>query len=118
MAFTDINLVKLHCRVDADDDDALVGAYLASAEQSVVDYIQRPVYPVGSAMPADGDPGYSPYQMIVADPIVHAVLLLVAANYDDRDGQADEVNAVLPRPVRALLAPYRVWHPEVEDGDN
>ena len=92
MALVTLTLAKKHLRVFHDDDDTEIEAYLAAAETIVEEYVDRAVY--GSVTPA----------------ITAAILLLLGDLYENREADPESKgDAVLPRAVRALLAPYRVW---------
>jgi hypothetical protein len=112
MSLLDLDLIKSHLRVDDTESDTLIAAYQAAAESIVAQYLDRDVYAVGdSPVPTD------PYAIELQPPMVAAILLLIGDMYlsretEDTDFQRRPVvgfPAVLPRPVRALLAPYRVW---------
>ena len=80
---------KAHLRIDHNDEDELLQAYMDAAEASVADYlgIELP-----SAMPA---------------PVRAAILLRVGDLYENREGQTDRPlhgNKTFER----LLQPYRV----------
>lgn len=80
---------KAHLRIDHNDEDELLQAYIDAAEQSVADYlgIELP-----AAMPA---------------PVRAAILLRVADLYENREAQTDRPlhgNKTFER----LLQPYRV----------
>jgi hypothetical protein len=112
MSLLDLDLVKQHLRVDDSDSDALIAAYQAAAEAIVVEYVDRDVYAAGDSPGPTDD-----YSMQIEPPMVAAILLLIGDLYAQRETEdADAArkptlaqNAVLPRAVRALLAPYRVW---------
>lgn len=112
MSLLDISLVKQHLRVDDNDSDTLIAAYQAAAEAIVAEYIDREVYASGdSPEPTDE------FAIELQPPITAAILLIIGDLYaaretDDTDAARKPtlaLNAVLPRAVRALLAPYRVW---------
>lgn len=101
MPLVDIGLVKKHLRVFHDDDDDTIAAYQAAAENIVVEYLDREVVPAGATV--DGD------AIAVTPAITAAILLLVGDMYEVREPDQKQEGAMLPRAVRALLAPYRVW---------
>ena len=79
---------KAHLRIDHNDEDELLQAYMDAAEQSVADYlgIELP-----AAMPA---------------PVRAAILLRVADLYENREAVTDR--SLYDNPTFArLLAPYR-----------
>lgn len=106
MALVTLTLAKRHLRVDFNDDDAEIEAYLAAAETIVTEYLDRDVYVEGGAPPS-GDDGTA---IEVTPAITAAILLLLGDLYENREADPESKgDAVLPRAVRALLAPYRVW---------
>lgn len=52
MSFVTLPEAKLHLRVDGIDEDALIGVYIAAAEQSAVSLLDRGVYADGTALGA------------------------------------------------------------------
>src|SRR5690606_30226446 len=103
MALIDLTLLKKHLRVFHDDEDAELEMYQAAAETIVVEYVDREV------VAADGTPTL-PDGIALTPPITAAILLVAADLYENREPDMNAPgNAVLPRHVRALLAPYRVW---------
>lgn len=114
MTIVDAALVKKHLRVDFDDDDDTIGAYQAAAESIVVEYLDRTVLASGATLPAPDDAGYDQYTINITPAITAAILLLVGELYECREADPEsnltvDRNAVLPRAVRMLLAPWRVW---------
>lgn len=105
MPLLDTGLVKKHLRVDSTDEDAVIAVYQAAAEATVREYIDREVYLSGdSPVPTDE------FAIELEPPITAAILLLIGDFYANREPDYKlGGDAVLPRAVRALLAPYRVW---------
>ena len=110
MALLELDTVKSHLRVFHDDEDSQIEIYMAAAESIVTEYLDREVVATGEtpALP-DG---------IAAGPAIVAAILLVTADlYENREpDMSAQGEVVLPRHVRALLAPWRVWRsiPEVD----
>ena len=52
MSFVALPEAKLHLRADGTDEDALIGVYIAAAEQSAVSLLDRGVYADGTALGA------------------------------------------------------------------
>ena len=77
--------VKEHLRVDTDDDDATISAYMDAAAIAVLQYCNISLVPMGKE---------SVFKA--------AALMYVGALYENRAG-SDE----LPRSARMLVNPYR-----------
>ena len=111
MPLLDIELVKAHLRVDAEDDATLIESYQAAAESAVAQYLDRDIYAPGDSPAPDDE-----FAIELQPPMVAAILLLIGDMYAVREPDAKlDGSAVFPRAVRALLAPYRVWR-TVSDG--
>ncbi|OAM77702.1 head-tail connector protein [Devosia elaeis] len=108
MALVDLDLVKKHLRVDWDDEDVEIEAYLAAAETIITEYLDRAILPTGP-VPED-----NPTAMIVTPPITAAILLVTNDLFDNRTPHESDGEAMLSPTVRRLLAPYRVWR-QMED---
>lgn len=106
MALIDISLVKKHLRIYHSDEDTEIAVYQAAAEVIITEYIDREVVASGTPATADG--------IVITPPITAAILLMVGDLFENREPDNETGNAVLPRAVRALLAPYRVWRTFVE----
>lgn len=102
MKLIELSLLKKHLRIFHDDEDDELDVYRSAAEAIVVEYIDREVVTTGEPESTDG--------IVVAPAIVAAILLVAADLYENREPDM-KVNgdAILPRHVRSLLAPYRVW---------
>ena len=83
--------VKLHCRIDHNEEDALLGAMIDAATASVGDYINSPT-PLTATAPA---------------PVKAACLLLVGDLYSNREALVERPLSKNPTFER-LLNPYRV----------
>ena len=89
-ALLTLDEAKLHCRIDHNDEDALLGALIATATAAVADYLN--VTSVDST---------------AAAPVKSAALLLVGTLYEQRESQGDRQFYKNPA-FEALLNPYRV----------
>ena len=89
-ALLTLDEAKLHCRVDHNDEDSLLGALIATATTAVADYMN--VTSVDDTAPA---------------PVKSAALLLVGSLYEQRESQGDRQFYKNPA-FEALLNPYRV----------
>lgn len=112
MTLVDPELAKKHLRVDWDDEDDEIAVYLAAAESTVVEYLDRVVTAEDASLPED-----DPHAMVITPPIAAAILLLTGELYERREPpEGNTGEAMLSPVVRRLLAPYRVWRPMLEDG--
>lgn len=110
MPLLTLDQVKGHLRVGFDDDDAEITIYRDASENAVVEYLDRPVYLTAEEIPAVDAEGYDAYAMVLTPAITGAILLLIGDFYEHREADPKlDGNAVLPRAVRSLLAPWRVW---------
>ncbi|MDI7923399.1 head-tail connector protein [Ferirhizobium litorale] len=110
MALLSLDDVKKHLRVLHDDEDAEIAIYQAAAENIVVQHLDRIVVAEGVELPADGEDGYDPYTMVITPAITAAILLTIGDLFENREADAkSNGEAMLPRYVRALIAPWRVW---------
>ena len=82
--------VKLHCRIDHNDEDSLLGALIATATAAVADYLN--VTTVDST---------------AAAPVKSAALLLVGTLYEQRESVSERPFSKNPA-FEALLNPSRV----------
>ena len=82
--------VKLHCRIDHNDEDSLLGALITASTTAVADYMN--VTSVDDTAPA---------------PVKSAALLLVGTLYEHRESQGERQFYKNPA-FEALLNPYRV----------
>ena len=89
-ALLTLDEAKLHCRIDHNDEDSLLGALIATATTAVADYMN--VTSVDDTAPA---------------PVKSAALLLVGSLYEQRESQGDRPYNKNPA-FEMLLAPYRV----------
>lgn len=89
-ALLTLDEAKLHCRIDHNDEDSLLGALIATATTAVADYLN--VTTVDST---------------AAAPVKSAALLLVGALYEQRESQGDRQFYKNPT-FENLLNPYRV----------
>ena len=83
--------VKRHCRIDHNDEDALLLALIDTAIAACADYLNMPAADLVVAVPA---------------PIKSAALLLVGALYEQRESQGERPFHKNPA-FEALLNPYR-----------
>ena len=89
-ALLTLDEAKLHCRIDHNDEDSLLGALIATATTAVADYLN--VTAVDST---------------AAAPVKSAALLLVGTLYEQRESQGDRQFYKNPT-FENLLNPYRV----------
>lgn len=107
----DLDTLKLHCRIDINDEDALVVIYGDAADERIESYLNRRVFTTQSALNTAvtaGTAGDDP--MVVNDSIKAAIMLLVGHLYNNRESTVDPRTEMveLPMGVSYLLTPYRV----------
>ncbi|MEB2845923.1 head-tail connector protein [Endobacterium cereale] len=116
MPLVDLDTLKKHLRVLHDDEDAEIMLYGAAAEAVVIEHLDRIVVGADVVLPVEGDPGYDPDAFNATPTIVAAILLVAGDLYEVREPDPKLIgDAVLPRAVRMLLAPWRIWRPFKED---
>lgn len=113
MALVEFERVRDHLRLDEYCDALTVELYQLAAEAAITSYLDRPVLPPHATLPGVGTPGYDGTAIKAGPDIAAAVLLLTASLYENRES-GGIVEPTLPVPVRALLAPWRVWRPVEE----
>lgn len=103
MTVLTVNEIKLHLNIVGDDDDALLGDYIAAAEEWVGDYIGKPL-----ASYATDDPPAP-----VPEKAKQAVRLLCAHYYENREAALTSMTGAsaleMPLGVADLLRPLRSW---------
>ena len=83
--------VKRHCRIDHNDEDALLLALIDTAIAACADFLNMPAADLVVAVPA---------------PVKSAALLLVGNLYENRESMGDRPYSKNPT-FEALLNPYR-----------
>ena len=89
-ALLTLDEAKLHCRIDHNDEDSLLGALIETATASISEYLNTET-PVDSTAPA---------------PVKSAALLLVAGLYANREDVSDR-QLYTSETYYRLLQPYR-----------
>ena len=84
---------KLHLRVDHNDEDALIGALMATATAACADYLNMEAADLVVAVPA---------------PVKSAALLMVAGLYENREDVSDR-QLYRNDTYYRLLNPYRQY---------
>ncbi|UHS56837.1 head-tail connector protein [Agrobacterium vaccinii] len=109
MPIVDLETVKKHLRVFHNDEDAEIEIYRDAAESIIAEYLDREVVAIGATPTADDG-------IAATASIVSAILLVTGDLYEVREPDPKATgDAVLPRAVRMLLAPWRVWRAPVDD---
>ena len=109
MPIVDLETVKKHLRVFHSDEDAEIGIYRDAAESIVTEYLDREVVAIGASPAQD-------HGIVATAAIVSAILLVTGDLYEVREPDPKATgDAILPRTVRMLLAPWRVWRTPVDD---
>ncbi|HZH10551.1 MAG TPA: head-tail connector protein [Microvirga sp.] len=84
---------KQQLRIDFDDQDADLEMKIEQASEIVIDYLKRP------------DHGWT--ETTVPKPVQAAILLVLTALWDDRDGHGDGDYLAPDGPVARLLTRFR-----------
>lgn len=90
MSITDLATAKAHLRIDHDNEDIMIQAYIDAAEKHVNDWCDRA----------------EEWKMFPA-PVASAVLLIVGDLYANREAQGPQLYR--NQTVEFLLQPYREW---------
>lgn len=97
-----LELVKLHLRVDGEDEDDLIRLYCEAAVSDCAAYLNRPLYQDEAAASEAAKAGKAD-GVVLNSSIRNAILLTVGYLYSTREDGA----VGLPRAARRLLEPYR-----------
>lgn len=97
-----LELVKLHLRVDGEDEDDLIRLYYEAAVSDCAAYLNRPLHKDATEAEAAVKAGKKG-GVILNAPIRNAILLTVGYLYSTREDGAGG----LPRAARRLLEPFR-----------
>lgn len=100
---TTLENAKLHLRVDGTDEDALIGVYIAAAEQSAVSLLDRGVYADGTAL---GAARAAALGELVAATVTYTEAIAAAQALADTTEQAAATQAAEYAYLRAQVA-YR-----------
>ena len=92
--------VKFQCRIDHDDEDALLLGYVAAARDHIQMYLDRTIYEL--AVPSEDPDG-----VLDNASIDQATLMLVGHWYAHRESVSETSMNEVPMGVASLLAPYR-----------
>ena len=103
MSFVALPEAKLHLRVDGTDEDALIGVYIAAAEQSAVSLLDRGVYADGTAL---GVARAAALGELVAATVTYTAAIAAAQALADTTEQAAATQAAGYAYLRAQVA-YR-----------
>ncbi|BET98099.1 head-tail connector protein [Xenorhabdus taiwanensis] len=95
MSLPTIEELRLQCRIDSDEEDTLLQAYLESAREKAINYLNRNVY-------EEVVPDTDPNGMLFTPLIKLALMLAVGFWYETRDPKR------LPPGFRDLLDDYRI----------
>lgn len=107
MNLVPIETARAHLRIDAGDEDDLVALYLAAAQASAVEHLNRSVYDTQEALDAADDPPEA-LPMVVNAAIQAAILLILGHLYANREEVLPGAATKVPFGAHALLQPYRV----------
>lgn len=94
MKYMKLDYVKAHSRIDYNDEDALLELYINSAEETVMNYIDRTYEEMQE------DYGGVP------EPIRLATMMLVDVSYQQRSPISTQNFSAVPYGFEMLLKPY------------
>lgn len=95
-----------HLRLDDEIDKTMVEGYLAAAEDSAMQFLNRRFYVDQAALDnAVENEGAGDRPIIITPSIQSAVLLILGWLYENR---GDDLGHDIPGPARWLLNPYRI----------
>ena len=103
MSFVQLAEAKIHLRVDGTDEDALIGVYIAAAEQSAIALLDRGVYADGTALGAAR--AAAPAELTAAT-VTYTAAIAAAQALADATEQAAATQAAEYAYLRAQVA-YR-----------
>lgn len=108
MEITPENLSKLkkHLRVEGDEEDDLITGYAQAAIDFVENYCDGALVKTLTPPVINQDP---PREVIFTAGIWHAILLLTAYWYENREAAGQELTEI-PLGVEPLLLRHRKWH--------
>ena len=92
--------VKFQCRIEHDDEDAMLAEYMAAARDHVQMHLDRTIYEL--AVPDEDPDG-----VIDNASIDQATLMIVAHWYAHRESVSESSMVEVPMGVNYLLQPYR-----------
>lgn len=98
-----LDLIKLHCRIDQDYDDELLGLYLDAAKDAVRQHTSRNWYGEAEQIPEDDEHGIHWNRAAEL-----SMYLLIGHWYESRSAVTDLNMKELPMGFFALIQPYRI----------
>lgn len=96
MNIVSLQEIKDHLRIDGNAEDALLTLYGESAEDLTIQYLNTTLEDLVADLPA------------VPKAIKHAVLLLVAHSYQNREAVSERNMYAVPYGYDALIKPYMI----------
>ncbi len=98
-----LDLIKLHCRIDHDYDDELLGLYLDAAKDAVKQHTSRNWYDDSEQIPDEDEHGIRWNRAAEL-----SMYLLIGHWYESRSAVTDLNMKELPMGFFALIQPYRI----------
>ncbi|MGC7561341.1 head-tail connector protein [Pasteurella sp. PK-2025] len=97
-----LELIKLHCRIDSDEEDDLLDSYLESAKSYIQSQLNRNLYD-------DSVPDSDLSGILINPSIQQAILLIVAHWYEHRESVVVGVTSKeIEDGVWRLIQPFRI----------
>lgn len=107
MTIVDLNTALEHLRVDEPGERQIVELYLQAAEDAVIQFLNRPLYPDPLSLAGAREAGIAGEHGMVITPSVHSAILMILAGLYANRGDGPGTGG-LPRQARWLLEPFRV----------
>jgi len=100
----DIEIVKQQCKVEHDDDNALLSVYTQAAAGHVEAYTGRTLFKDADCVAEGVD------ALVLNAAVSVAMLLLIAHWYENREAVVvGTITATLPLAVQSLLQPHKIY---------
>ncbi|HDR1907263.1 TPA: phage gp6-like head-tail connector protein [Pasteurella multocida] len=97
-----LDLVKLHCRIDSDEDDELLKSFIDSAVGFIQSQLNRTLY-------VDSVPDNDSNGIVINGPIRQAILMTIAHWYEHREAVfTGTITKEIELGTWRLIQPYRI----------
>ncbi|HDR1007467.1 head-tail connector protein [Pasteurella multocida] len=98
-----LDLIKLHCRIDSDDEDELLESYVNSAKSYIQSQLNRKLH-------SESVPASDPTGILINPSIQQAMLMIIAHWYEHRESVV--LGSVTSKEIEdgawRLIQPFRI----------